>query len=58
MADSDSIRLGKELFAGYYPRDNPLTVDVADRNSADDLKAFCAELGITVERAEPERAEP
>ncbi len=49
MSDTDSIRLGKQLFAGYYPRDNPLAVDVRDWRSADELRALCAEFGITVD---------
>ena len=44
MIGSDCIRIGQKLFMGHYSRENPVTVDVPDSRSAEDLEALLCRI--------------
>ncbi len=52
MPGQDCIGIGQALFWNYYTQDNPLTIEISDSRSADELQSLCAEFGITVVRSD------
>lgn len=49
LTGSDCVQIAEQLFANQHPHDNPVSIDVPEIESVNDLKATCAGLGIAVE---------
>ena len=52
LGGEDCLKIAQRLFDNRHSHDNPVTVEVRESASADDLEATCSELGISVEDAE------
>jgi hypothetical protein len=53
VSGEDAIILAEKLFAWRHKANNPVAVEVPDGLAAEELRRFCENLGISVEKAPP-----